>query len=96
MRTRTSKILTKDDIDAIVVAQAEDGTAWDEPVKVNRTVPATVHLPSELAARAAFFARIHHETNVESWVQRIVQERVDMEQAALAGLKRELVPGNSP
>lgn len=94
--TSITKLLTEDNIDDTVTAQAEDETAWDEPVKVNRTVPATVHLPSELAARAAFFARIHHETNVESWVQRIVRERVDMEQAALAGLKRELVPGNSP
>lgn len=96
MRTRSTKLLTEDNIDAMVTAQAADETAWEEPVKVHRTGTASVRLPAELAARATFFARLHHETNVERWVQRIVQERVDMEQAALAGLKRELVPGNSP
>jgi hypothetical protein len=44
-----------------------------------------------LAARAAFFARLHRAANVEVWLERIVQERLDLEAAALAELKRELI-----
>jgi len=53
-----------------------------------------VPLPSELAARAAFFARLHREMNVEDWLIRVIQERVDLEEAAFAGLKRDLVAKN--
>jgi hypothetical protein len=73
-----------------VTAEADDDSAWDKPIKVRRPKGAKVPLPSELAARAAFFARLHHETGLEEWVQRIVNERVDMEEAAFAQLKKEL------
>jgi len=78
------------EIDEIVTAEADNDSAWEKPIKVRRPKGANVPLPSELAARAAFFARLHHETSVEKWVQRIVHERVDMEEAAFADLKREL------
>jgi len=47
-------------------------------------------LPFELAARAAFFARLHREASVEEWLRRVIQERIDLEEAAFAGLKRDL------
>jgi len=84
------KKLTEDEIDEIVTAEADDQTAWDKPIRVRRPKGANVPLPSELAARAAFFARLHRESSVEEWIQRIVHERVDMEEAAFVQLKREL------
>lgn len=84
------KKLTEDEIDEIVIAEADDASAWEKPIRVRRPKGANVPLPSELAARAAFFARLHHESSVEEWIQRIVHERVDMEEAAFAQLKREL------
>jgi hypothetical protein len=45
-------------------------------------------LPPDLAARAAFFARLHNMPDAESWLQRIIQERVDFEESASVGLKR--------
>ena len=53
--------LTEPEIDQIVVAQAEDDTAWGKPVRVRRTKTASVPLPSALATRVAFFARLHRE-----------------------------------
>jgi len=45
---------------------------------------------SELASRAAFFARLHQELSVEDWLRRIIQERIDFEEAAFAELKRAI------
>jgi hypothetical protein len=88
--SRKLKQLTEDEIDEIVTAEADDESAWEPVIRVRRSKGANIPLPSELAARAAFFARLHHETSVEKWVQRIVHERIDMEEAAFADLKREL------
>lgn len=81
--------LSEEEIDRIVVAQADDDSAWEEPVHV-RQKPTSVSLPAELAARAAFLARLHRITNVEEWLRRIIRERVELEEAAFVGAKREL------
>ena len=91
---RKHKTLSANEIDKIVVAQADDDTAWEKPVRVRRARPASLSLPSELALRAAFVARLHRETNVNDWLKRIIQERIDLEEAAFAGLKRELAEKN--
>jgi len=85
-----SRVLSEKEIDRIVVAQANEDSAWEKPTRVRRAKTASVPLPSELSARAAFFARLHREASVEDWLRRIIQERIDLEEAAFAGLKREL------
>jgi hypothetical protein len=50
-----------------------------------------VTLPFALAARAAFFARLHREANLDDWLKHIIQERLDIEEAAFAGFKKELL-----
>ena len=82
-------------MDVIVVAQADDNSAWEKPIRVRKAEPTSVPLPSELAARAAFFACLHREMNVEDWLRRVVQERIDLEEAAFAGLKRDLAAKSS-
>ena len=77
-------------IDEIVTAQANDESAWEKPVRARRSKRASVELPSELAARAAFFARLHRGVSVEDWVARVIEERIELEEAAFAELKREL------
>lgn len=85
-----AKVPSEEKIDTIVVTQADDDSAWEEPIRVREPEPTSVPLPSELAARAVFFARLHREANVEDWLKRVIQERIDLEEAAFAGLKREL------
>ncbi|HYX41799.1 MAG TPA: hypothetical protein VE821_08885 [Pyrinomonadaceae bacterium] len=75
----------------MVIAQADDEAAWGKPVRVRRTEGTDFSLSAELVARAAFFARLHQAANVEAWLERIVQERLDLEEAVLAELKRDLV-----
>lgn len=88
--TNKTNQLSEEEIDGIVVAQADDDSAWEKPINVPKEEPASVQLPSQLAARAAFFARLHRQGNVEDWLRRIIEERIDMEEAAFAGLKRDL------
>ena len=91
MRTKKkAQPLTEREIDQIVVAQAEEDAAWGKPVRVRKTKTASVPLPSALATRVAFFARLHREQSIEAWIERIIQERLDLEEAAFAGLKRDL------
>lgn len=86
---RKTKGLTEEEIDKMVTARAEEDSAWTNPVQV-RKGKATLPLSAPLAARAVFFARLHREESVEAWLQRIIQERIDLEEAAFAGLKRDL------
>src|SRR5581483_74517 len=92
MRTKgKSKIkLTEEEIDTIVIAQANDDSAWEKPVHVRRKKMASLLIPAELAARAAFLARLHREPSIEEWLTHIIQERVELEEAAFVGAKREL------
>lgn len=80
--------LSEQEIDDIVIAQANNDDAWEEPIDVKVGVPAAMTLPPKLAARAAFFAQLHNMDSAEAWLQQIIQERIAFEEAAFAGLKR--------
>ncbi|MCP5096534.1 MAG: hypothetical protein GY943_13360 [Chloroflexi bacterium] len=79
--------LTEEEIDELVVEQANDDSAWEDPVDVQVALPINVTLPSKLAAKAAFFARLHNMKSAE-WIQKIIMERLDFEEAAFADIKR--------
>jgi len=82
--------LAQEEIDRIVVAQADDDSAWEEPIYIRREKSASLSIPAELAARAAFLARLHRQANTEEWLTHIIQERVELEEAAFARVKRDL------
>jgi len=86
----TDSNLSEREIDELVISQAGDDSAWDGPIRVRRPESALVSIPADLAARAAFLARLHHQTSVEEWLARIIQERVELEEAAFVGVKRDL------
>jgi hypothetical protein len=89
--SRKSKVLSEEEIDDLVTTQADEESAWGRTVRVRRPKSEAFSLPSELAARAAFFARLHRAADVDDWLKRVVQERIDLEEAAFAQMKRELV-----
>jgi len=78
------------EVDDLVIAQADDDSAWEKPVRVRPSKSEAVSFPAEVASRAAFFARLHRESSVEDWIKKIVAERVDIEEAAFAEAKRDL------
>lgn len=87
---KKKSVKTQREIDEAVIASAENNAAWEKPVRVKRAKGEFVSLPAEMAARAAFFARLHREPNLEHWIKKIVSERIDIEEAAFAATKREL------
>jgi hypothetical protein len=92
MRTknRAKKKPSEQEIDRIVAAQADEESAWEKPVRVRRTKSASLSIPGNLAARAAFLARLHRARNVEDWLKHIIQERIELEEAAFVGIKKDL------
>jgi hypothetical protein len=89
-RAKIAKSPSEQEIDQIVTAQAHDDAAWGNPIRAQRTAPTSLSLPADLAARAAFLAQLHRTKSVEEWLTQVIQERVDLEEAAFVGVKREL------
>ena len=87
----TQKDLSEQDIDQLVIAQANDDSAWEEPILVQKSAPTSLSIPGDLAARAAFLARLHRTKNLEAWLTHIIQERVELEEAAFIQAKQALI-----
>ena len=85
---------SEEDIDKIVESRAEDDSAWERSIKVRRAKLTALSLPAELAARAAFLARLHREKNVGEWLSRIIKERVELEEVAFGQAKRAMLHRN--
>ena len=89
-RRRKSTPLDQEAIDRLVVSQSDDNSAWEPPVRVRRSKPASLSLPGDLAARAAFLAKLHREAGLAQWVERVVRERVELEEVAFNQAKKKL------
>jgi hypothetical protein len=84
----SDKLLSENEIDEIVIAQADDNQFWEDPIYVSGNVSVDLVLPPDLVKRAAFFARLHDMPDMETWLRQIIRERVHFEEAAFVGLKR--------
>ena len=82
--------MTEVEVDRVVTAQADKDAAWQKPIVVKRPKSTSLSIPAELAARAAFLARLHRESRVDKWVERIVRERVEIEESAFTAAKKNL------
>jgi hypothetical protein len=90
MKAKKTNKLSDMEIDQIVVAQADDESAWEEPIHAHKNGPTLLNIPPELAARAAFLARLHRQTSVEQWLTQVIEERVELEEAAFTEAKQDL------
>jgi hypothetical protein len=86
----SEKRLSDQEIDQRVIAQANDDSAWEDPVQVHREAPAFLSIPADLAARAAFLAQLHRTESLDAWLAQIIQERIEMEEAAFVEVKQTL------
>ena len=82
--------LTQEQVDRFVTGQADEDSAWEKPIVVRRPKSMSLSIPAELAARAAFLAKLHRESGVDKWVERIVRERVEIEESAFTTAKKTL------
>ena len=81
---------TQEQVDRLVTAEADEDSAWQKAIVVRRPKSTSLSIPAELAARAAFLARLHRESRVDKWVERIVRERVEIEESAFTAAKKTL------
>lgn len=89
-KDKTRKQLSEQEIDQMVTTQANDDSAWGKPVHVHRTKPASLSISADLAARATFLAQLHRTKGMEDWLIRVIQERIELEEAAYIGVKQDL------
>ena len=89
-KNKKAAVLDQEGIDRVVISQSDDASAWEAPIRVKRSKPASLSLPGELAARTAFLARLHREAGVDKWVERVVRERVELEELAFTEAKKKL------
>ena len=82
--------LTEKEIDQIVAAQANVDSAWEKPARVHRAKSSSVSIPADLAARATFLAQLHRTKNLEEWLTHVIEERIELEEAAFVGGKQEM------
>jgi hypothetical protein len=89
-KRRKTTTLDQEAIDQLVIAYSDDESAWGAPIRVKKSEPASLSIPGDLAARAAFLASLHREAGVDKWVERVLRERVELEELAFAEAKKEL------
>lgn len=88
---------SEEETDSLVVAKADDDSAWEEPVQVRQTTAPSLSIPPKLAARASFLAKLHREKGLQEWLTRVIRERIELEEIAFSQVKRELKANqNSP
>jgi hypothetical protein len=82
---------SEEEIDEAAIAQADDDSAWGEPVKVSPAKSMALAIPPDLVVRAASCARMSRAASVGEWLRRVIRERIEFEEAALArpGRSRE-------
>jgi hypothetical protein len=86
--TMSKRKVTQAEVDRIVTEQAAEESAWERPVVVSRPKWTSLALPAELAARATFLAKLHRERGVDRWIERVVRERVEIEESAFRAAKK--------
>ena len=86
--TMSKRKVTQAEVDRIVTEQAAEESAWERPVVVSRPKWISLALPAELAARATFLAKLHRERGVDRWIERVVRERVEIEESAFRAAKK--------
>ena len=89
-KKRKTATLDQEAIDQLVIAHSDDESAWEAPIRIKKSKPASLAIPGDLAARAAFLANLHREAGVDKWVERVLRERVELEELAFAEAKKEL------
>jgi hypothetical protein len=89
-KQKSTTVPRQEAIDRLVVSQADDDSVWGPGSHVKRPQTTSLSIPGNLAARAAFLAKLHRESGVGKWVERVVRERVELEERAFVTAKKEI------
>lgn len=76
-------------IDHFVKEQAFDENAWESDSKIEtKTKPTSIRLSSRTINRAKFFANIYHQRGYQSWLKRVIEDRINTEYELYKRLKK--------
>ena len=80
------------DIDKIIMKQAHDDKAWEKEKKViPKMTPTSIRLDSRTIERAKFFAKVHKQRGYQTWLKKIIEERIDTEYEIFQRLGKETI-----
>jgi len=82
--------LTEQEIDEIVIREADDINKWEEPISVKASGEASILLSPDTIRKAEYFARLHKYRGYQTWLKRIIEERIKTEEEILKDLKQRL------
>jgi hypothetical protein len=90
-KIKNVKVSKKDrKIDEQVKRMAHIESEWEEPITVEpKTIPTSIRLNSRTIQRAKLFARIHHQRGYQSWIKKIVEERIETEYELYNKIRKE-------
>lgn len=87
-KVKLSKLDRAIDEEVISLSNSED--SWSEETSVSPVAkPTSIRLSPITIERAKFFAQVHHERGYQSWLKKIVEERIDTEYELYKRLKKE-------
>lgn len=79
-------------IDNEIIEMAHDEKSWDKKIEVTpKSKPTSIRLSTRTIERAKFFAKVHHQRGYQSWIKKIIEERVNTEYELYKRLKKEVV-----
>ena len=81
------KKLTEEEIDELVVAEANDMTKWGKPVTVR---PNVIRFSTSVIEKAKYLAKLHKTRGYQAWLKQVVEERIKLEEELLSDIKRRL------
>ena len=77
-------------IDELVENQAFDEDAWENETEISpKSKPTSIRLSPRTIQRAKFFAKVHRQRGYQSWLKRIIEERVSAEYDLYRQLKKQ-------
>jgi len=86
---KNSKKLTNEQIDEIVTKESDDLSKWEEPIEVKAPQAVLLRLSPELIQKIKFLATIHKTDNYQNWLEKIIKERIQLEDELLDSIKED-------
>jgi len=78
------KRLTEEEIDRIIINEADDKTKWRKPITVK---PVLIRFSPSIIEKAKHLAKLHRASDYQVWLKRIVEERIRLEEELLSDFK---------
>ena len=75
--------MTEEEIDEIVIRQADDPSAWGKFVHVRAMSVVPISLSPKLIEKAKAIARRRRMKGYQAWMQRVIQERIKQEASVI-------------